>query len=236
MNPTRNPSVDSPAPADPPPRQPGARRRLWGLGQRRRFIVDRRQLRTTILVTAGVAVVLAVLLMSLHFSRERTTEAIVTQLPSLAETLEAQNRIDFTFQLASAFVFLCMVAVVTLLETHKTAGAAFNLRRQMRKIRDGEYGTRVTLRRGDNLQSLGHAFNEMSIALDERLWQDIEVLDCLGHRLQQISDREDARQLAETLHGHVATRRRTAGFPEDDGHAPAEVPVHDQVPATVSSD
>jgi hypothetical protein len=216
----------------PPPRP--ARRRLWGLGQRRRFIVDRRQLRTTFLVGSVVTVILAVLLVSLHVSRERATEAIVAHEPMLEGTLEAQNRIDLRFQVASALVFLCMVVLVTLLETHKTAGAAFNLRRQMRRVRDGGYGIRATLRRGDNLQSLGRAFNEMSVALDERLWQEIEVLDGFAQRLRRVSDREEAERLADRLDAHVEARRRTTDPPAGDEFAPGEAVARDQVPVTVS--
>ena len=154
---------------------------MWGLGQRRTFLIDgRSQLRTTVLASVVVAVVLTVLLVTLHVSRERATDALVAHVPSLGEALAAQNRIELMFQLASAVVFLAMVIVMTLLETHKTAGAAFNLSRQMDKVRAGEYGTRVTLRSGDNLQNLGHAFNEMSIALDESLWRDIEIFSSLS--------------------------------------------------------
>jgi methyl-accepting chemotaxis protein len=192
--------------------------------------------RTTFIVASVVTIILAGLLFSLHVARERATEAMVVQMPSLADAMAAQNRIAFAFQLTGAFVFLGMVVVVTLLETHKTAGAAFNLTRQMGNVRDGEYGTRVTLRRGDNLQSLGHAFNEMSIALDERFWRDIELLDGLAHQAQRISNPDEARQLVAVLSQQASERRRKAGLPEDDEQAPAEPPARDQEPVTVSSE
>jgi signal transduction histidine kinase len=173
------------------------------------------------LTTAVVAVVLAALLLSLHVSRERATEAMVTEVPSLAPKLATQNRIDFAFQLAGAIVFLTMVVVVTLLETHKTAGAAFNLGRQLDKMRDGEYGVRVTLRHNDNLQAVGRAFNEMSIALDERLWGDIEIFDELTEQAKRISNPEEARQLASALGEHASARRRMAGFPSEDRPDPS---------------
>lgn len=199
------------------PTAPPARRRMWGLGQRRTFLIDgRSQLRTTALASVVVAVVLTVLLVTLHVSRERATDALVAHVPSLGEVLAAQNRIEFMFQLAVSVVFLAMVIVMTLLETHKTAGAAFNLSRQMDKVRAGEYGTRVTLRRGDNLQKLGHTFNEMSIALDESLWRDIEIFSSLSEQANCVSSPQDARRLAEALNEHASARRRSAGFAEDD--------------------
>ncbi len=223
MNSSDRLNMDRPTLAEEPPGAPAPRRRSWGLGQRRTFLVDRRsQLRTTVLAAVVVATVLTVFLVTLHVSRERATEALVAHVPSLAETLAAQNRIEFTFQLAAAIVFLIMVVVVTLLETHKTAGAMFNLNRQMGEIRAGEYGTRVTLRRGDNLQSVGHAFNEMSIAIDERLRRDIEIFSGLAEQAKRVTDAQDTRLLAEALEEHAAERRRAVGLPDDEG------PVHSE--------
>jgi hypothetical protein len=234
MNPADFSSEDLPSRSERPPRQATTGRRSWGLGQRRTFVVDRRQLRTTIIVASVVTVVLAGLLFSLHVARERATEAMVTQMPSLADAMAAQNRTALAFQLTGALVFLAMVVVVTLLETHKTAGAAFNLTRQMGNIRDGEYGTRVTLRRGDNLQAVAHTFNEMSIALDERFWRDIELLDGLVQQAQRVSNPEEARQFAAVLNEHASERRLKAGLPEDEEQI-ADTPARDTVGAGVRS-
>ena len=211
-----------------------ARGAIWGLGQRGTFLVDRRsQLRTTALAGVVVATVLTVFLVTLHVSRERATEALVADVPSLAETLAAQNRIELTFQLAAAIVFLIMVVVVTLLETHKTAGAAFNLNRQMERVRSGEYGTRVALRRGDNLQSVGRTFNEMSIAIDERRWRDIEIFGDLAEQAKRATEPQVARQLAEALEQHASERRQAVGIPEDESpvHAEPTAGDPDRVPA-----
>lgn len=233
MNPSDRCNMDRPSLAEESQRAAVPRRRSWGLGQRRTFLVDRRsQLRTTALAGVVVATVLTVFLVTLHLSRERATEALAVHVPALAESLAAQNRIEFAFQLAAAMVFLIMVVVVTLLETHKTAGAAFNLSRQMDKVRSGEYGTRATLRRGDNLQSVGRAFNEMSIAIDERRWRDIEIFSSLAEQARRGSGSEVA-QLAEALEEHAAERRRAVGLPEDESPVRAEPTVRDpdRVPA-----
>ena len=230
MNPSDRCNMDRPTLAEESQRAAVPRRRSWGLGQRRTFLVDRRnQLRTTALAGVVVATVLTVFLVTLHLSRERATEALVAHLPELAETLAAQNRTELMFQLAAAIVFLIMVVVVTLLETHKTAGAAFNLGRQMERVRAGEYGTRVTLRRGDNLQSVGRAFNEMSIAIDERFCRDMEIFSDLIEQAGRVTDSQGARQLAEALEEHASERRRTVGLLEDPG------PLHSE-PAACDPD
>lgn len=193
----------------PTPQKPLARR-WWILGQRRTFLVDwRSQLRLTLLAMTTVGLLLAALIVSLHVSRARSTEILVAKIPALAELLEEQDRTTLYLQLAAAGVFLAMVAGVSVLETHKTAGAAFNLSRNMARLRDDESGTRVTLRQGDNLQALARAFNEMSLALDERRFRDAEAFRNLAEQAEQISDPYEARQLAETLREYA--RERDAG-------------------------
>ncbi len=194
---------------------PRPRRRWWILGLRRNWLVDpRSQLRTTLLAAFAVGVVLAALLFSLHLVREREAAALGAKMPSLVPALETQNRIDLAFQTAGAVVFLTMVVVVTLLETHKTAGAALSLRRDLARLRDGERGVRTKLRRGDNLQDVASAVNEMSMALDKQLWHEVQVLQDLAEQARKTRTPEDTARLVEALDDQVAERRRAAGFPE----------------------
>ena len=191
--------------------EPAKGRWRWILGHRQRFLIDPRGQLRTVFMTAGVAsLVITALLVSLHLSRMRTTEILVAKMPDLAPMLAQQNRVEFGLQLAGALVFLTTIAVVTLLETHKTSGAAFNIRRNVERVRDGEYGARVRLRRGDNLQDLARAFNEMSIALDERVWREIDILETLTAQIENVSTPEEVRQLVESLEHHASTRREAA--------------------------
>jgi len=188
------------------PSKPRAKR-WWILGQRRTFLVDwRNQLRLTLLAVTTVAILLVALVVSLQISRARSAEILAAKAPALAGLLAEQNRTALYLQLAAAAVFLAMVAMISVLETHKTAGAAFNLSRTISRLRDGESGIRVTLRQGDNLQSLAHAFNEMSLALDERRFRDAEVFRNLAERAERISDPYEARQLAEAMRAYALKR------------------------------
>ncbi|MDX1388447.1 MAG: hypothetical protein R3344_04625 [Acidobacteriota bacterium] len=208
-------STTKEAPAEALPHKPAARRRWWILGLRRNWLVDpRSQLRTTLLAALAVGAVLVALLFSLHLVRAREAAAIGAKMPSLVPALEAQNRIDLAFQTAGAAVFLTMVVIVTLLETHKTAGAALRLQRDLARIRDGERGVRTRLRRGDNLQDVASGVNEMSMALDERLWQEIQILQDLAEQARKTRTPEEMARLAEALEDQVAERRRAAGFPD----------------------
>ena len=67
-------------------------------------------------------------------------------------------------------VFLGGVVVVGLLESLRTAGAAFAIRRVVDGIRDGQSQVRVQLRRGDHLQDLARSINQLAETIDmERL-------------------------------------------------------------------
>jgi hypothetical protein len=211
MQPTS--TTESPS-AEAIPKQTARRRWFWIVGYRRNLLVDpRSQLKTTLWTACTVGAVLVALLISLHLARQAEIAALAAQMPALVETLEAQGRVAMAFQVSGAVVFLAMVIVVTLLETHKTAGAAVSLRRHLDRMRDGEYGVRVQLRRGDNLQDVAASVNELSIAQDERLWQEVQSLEDLSEQAKRIAGREDALRLAEALEDQVAERRLAAGFP-----------------------
>jgi HAMP domain-containing protein len=53
------------------------------------------------------------------------------------------------------------------MESHRTAGAAFAIRRTVDQLRLGDRGARVRLRRGDHLQELARAVNELAESLEK---------------------------------------------------------------------
>jgi hypothetical protein len=56
--------------------------------------------------------------------------------------------------------------LVGVVEAHRTAGAAFAIRRTVDALTAGSLGARVKLRRGDHLQDLASAINRLAEALD----------------------------------------------------------------------
>jgi hypothetical protein len=196
---------------------------LWFLGQRRTFLIDRRgQLRTTLLTVGVVAVLLVALIVSLHVSRVKSTEALVAKVPELAELLGSQNATTLILQLVSALVFLLTVGIVAILETHKTAGAAFNLGRCLARLRDGQSGVRARLRAGDNLQALARVVNELGVALDERRFREAEILRVLAERVERVGDPGEARELAEILREQAAGHAGSQDRPTQERSAPWE--------------
>jgi signal transduction histidine kinase len=68
--------------------------------------------------------------------------------------------------LGGSAVLLGGIVLVGVVEAHRTAGAAFAIRRTIDALAAGTLGARVKLRRGDHLQELAQAINRLAEALD----------------------------------------------------------------------
>jgi signal transduction histidine kinase len=68
--------------------------------------------------------------------------------------------------LLGSTVLLGGVIVLSVLESHRTAGAAYAIRRAVDAIRDGRSEIRIRLRQGDHLQELARAINQLAETID----------------------------------------------------------------------
>lgn len=68
--------------------------------------------------------------------------------------------------LGGSAVLLGGIVLVGVVEAHRTAGAAFAIRRTVDALAAGTHGARVRLRRGDHLQDLAEAINRLAERLD----------------------------------------------------------------------
>jgi hypothetical protein len=170
------------------------------LGQRRQFLVDpRTQLRAAAL-TAIVALVLLVLLnLSLHASRSRSAAAVLSDAPELEQLILSQNRYELGLVALASLLFLLGVVTVVVLETHKTAGAAFNVARHLRRAADGQYRVRLRLRRGDNLVTVEAAFNDMMQRLEERQGEEAAALERFADECEKLTGPDEAARLAAAM-------------------------------------
>jgi len=179
------------------------------LGQRKRFLVHRpTQLRAALIVSGVAFLLISLLNFGLHAARSQATAAISKDAPELVSMLEAQNRFELILGIAASLVFLVGIFVVTILETHKTAGAAYRIGREMERVRDGLYGIRVQLRRGDNLREVEAIFNDMSQVLAERASVDVQELEHAASVADRISTPVEASDLAQTLREMADERSR----------------------------
>ena len=68
--------------------------------------------------------------------------------------------------LGGSAVLLGGIVLVGVVEAHRTAGAAFAIRRTVDALSSGAMGVRVRLRRGDHLQELAEAINRLAETID----------------------------------------------------------------------
>jgi signal transduction histidine kinase len=68
--------------------------------------------------------------------------------------------------LGGSAVLIGGIVLVGVVESHRTAGAAFAIRRTVDALTAGTRGARVRLRRGDHLQELAAAINRLAEAVD----------------------------------------------------------------------
>lgn len=177
--------------------------------RRRRFVVDRRyQFRAAFFAVAVAMLLLLLLNLSLLFTSRQSAEAAKTVAPEFSDFIEAQDRVQMGLVATGSIVFLVGVFLVSILESHRTAGAAFKIGRALDRIRDGRLDVRLKLRRGDNLHELASAANGMAGALHERAWQDVEALEAIAARAEQAHGEPAAHEAARAIRAHVATKRR----------------------------
>jgi methyl-accepting chemotaxis protein len=158
----------------------------------------RYQFRVGVIAVVVVFSLLLLLNLSLYFSSRHSIEAFLQVAPELEAFVHAQERVQLNLIVLGSVVFLAGIFMIALLESHKTAGAAYNIASRMREIQSGRYGTRVVLRRGDNLRELEDVFNEMADSLKERTWSEIEKIRTLASRAGSLNDPE-ARSIAAAL-------------------------------------
>jgi hypothetical protein len=138
-------------------------RRSW---RRRQFVVDARyQLRAGILVGA-VAITLLVLLNVSLISQDRSSPGVADVAPRVPPAPTGVDRSSWALLLLGSGAFVAGVIAIGVLESHRTAGAAYAIRRSIDQIREGRTGVRVRLRRGDHLKDLAAALNQLAESLD----------------------------------------------------------------------
>ncbi len=173
-----------------PPRRPNFRRR--------KFLIDRRgQLLATAKV-AGMALVFLILLNVIFFLwNVLETQQIVASNPHLTEQMETIDRHTSLLLAAISLLALTIIGVRSIMLTHRTAGAAFNLRRCLNLVASGDYDTTFRLRAKDNLRHLQDPFNLMTQSLRDRAVEDHQMLEDLAAKIEELGHSELAKEVRE---------------------------------------
>jgi methyl-accepting chemotaxis protein len=166
------------------------------LFRRRQYLIDRRgQLLATARVSGLVLVLLALVNVVFALWNQMETQAIVALNPQLMGEM-ADIDLRMTLVLATvSFVLLVFVMIRTIVLTHRTAGAVFNLRRCVDRVAAGDYGTRVRMRRKDTLWELQEPFNQMMDALQQKAADNRAALSNLAGKIEELDRNEIANEI-----------------------------------------
>ena len=132
--------------------------RSW---RRRQYVVDARyQLRAGVLVGI-VAVALLILLNIALLAQDGRPDGV-----SLSHRTAGPDGGSWALLIIGSLIFVAGVIAVGVLESHRTAGAAYAIRRSVDQLRAGQSGVRIRLRRRDHLQELAASVNQLAESLD----------------------------------------------------------------------
>ena len=165
---------------------------------RRTYLIDRKgQLATTVKIAGLVAILL--LLLNLVFAGISTHESrkIISANPDLAPIMAATDRTG-SYLIASGSLFILLLVVLrTVVETHRTSGAAFNIKRCLGRVADGDLTTTLKLRPKDNLMELQEPFNRMMHSLRRRASKEKEFLNDFSSKIEALGHPEEAKVLRD---------------------------------------
>lgn len=135
-------------------------------GRRRRVVVDPAYQLGRGLLVGAVALVLLALLNIALVSGDRIPSA-GTAAPVAAATVgAAESGLPIGVLLLGSALFLAAVVFVAILDSHRTAGASYAIRRTVEAVREGRTGERVRLRKNDHLKGLAEAVNRLAETID----------------------------------------------------------------------
>ncbi|PKL45671.1 MAG: hypothetical protein CVV41_01335 [Candidatus Riflebacteria bacterium HGW-Riflebacteria-1] len=123
------------------------------------------------------------------------------------------------------FVFIFIIAILSIFVSHKIAGPVYRLEETTRVIASGDLTGKIYLRHGDELQDLQEAFNKMSDSLCKMVAKDREVIEKLvatGNRLRDTIEKKNldhnaVEAINSDLYGVIEELRLvTSGFKIDE--------------------
>ena len=160
--------------------------------RRRRYVVGKLQWAITLRLLA-VLVAVAVLYFLGVFVLPGENSLAEQSADQVRVTLLRANLIYFTLGCA-------VLAAVTLLLTHRVAGAAFSLKRSVRAMQAGDYSAPIRLRRRDYLKALAAEIDQLRCNLLEEQRERRQMMEELELCVRENS-LADARDLLVRLEG-----------------------------------
>ena len=113
---------------------------------------------------------------------------IVDASPGLEQLVRGQDRTENLLILAALLFYGLGVYLVSLMESHRTAGFLWRLDKGLQELRDGRYGAIIRPRRDDHFVHLAETANALSRNLKARIEEDLALLNDIGEYLDQQSN------------------------------------------------
>lgn len=138
---------------------------------------------TMLLVAFGVGWVIY------HTSWSKIVDTPDLSLDQLSDIFDTVNTLLFRW----IFVFIFVIAILSIFVSHKIAGPVYRLEETTRIIASGDLTYQINLRHGDELGDLQDAFNKMSESLRTMVANDREVIAKLvsaGNKLRETIDQK----------------------------------------------
>jgi methyl-accepting chemotaxis protein len=141
----------------------------------------------------------------LQTSQSSTLAAVA---PQLSPVLEKQDATFSAVLIVLSLAFIAGVFVITVVETHRTAGSVFAVKQRIGRVRDGDLHVSLNFRPQDTLLDLKDPFNEMVASLREKEISEADELDRLADEASKGALPEPV--LLEKLRT-IALKKRDAG-------------------------
>jgi hypothetical protein len=219
-------------------------------GRRRNILVDRPYQHRLSLMTALMALLPPALFFGIYsLITTEGSRRIIEANPALENMVRVQNRTESLMILAAVLFYGIGVYLVTLLESHRTAGFIRRIDGRLKELSRGKYAGSLTPRRDDHFHYLAETVNRLSEGMHERAEEDLAALDNLGENLDEVilglgTGRESraGQKLDEIRNRLEAMRRLKAGQMESATdvnismvHVSDNIPVEKDVPVPPDS-
>ncbi len=144
------------------------------------------QLRYMMLVLLAMLAVLVVVGWTVYFTiwKEITADPNLT-MDKLVLIFEKGNA-ELLKKLAIIVLF---VGVLSIFVSHRIAGPVYRFEKSAKVIAEGDLSLRIRLRKGDELQELADAFNQMTESLESMVFNDRRVLKRLEVVLKTLKEK-----------------------------------------------
>lgn len=64
-------------------------------------------------------------------------------------------------------VYFCITVAVSIFFTHRLVGPTYAFRRHIRELKNGNYASRVVLRKGDAFQEVAEDLNDLAVSMEQ---------------------------------------------------------------------